>query len=483
MHKAHIALLSSPGLGHLIPVIELGKHLSLHHKLKVTILAVTSQSSEAESHILESANCCKLIEIQPPDISPLLHNQAHIVERLCVVMRESVPAIRSALTTMPHLPSVLIVDIFGFQSLSIAREFNMLTYIYVASNAWFFSLLLYSPILHQHVDGPYQDHKQPFLIPGCTPVRPQDVVEPMLDRNTKQYEEYIEQAKGMAKGDGILVNTWEQLQRKDLESLRDENLLGGILKGRPVYAIGPLVRSPEPATCATTELLAWLDQQPTESVVYVSFGSGGTLSYEQTVEVALGLELSHFRFIWVVRPPNTGSADSAFFSTGDGSRDADDPTNFLPEGFLDRTQEVGRVVPQWAPQVRILRHPSVGGFLSHCGWSSTLESITNGVPMVVWPLYAEQRMNATLLAEELGVAVRPKVLPAKKVVGREEVASMVKEIMEVEKEGKPNPIRKRARELKESAMKALEEGGSSYTALCHVAKQCDASPARTYTTN
>ena len=71
-------------------------------------------------------------------------------------------------------------------------------------------------------------------------------------------------------------------------------------------------------------------------------------------------------------------------------------------------------------------HPSVGGFLSHCGWSSTLESITNGVPMIAWPLYAEQRMNAMLLVEELGVAVWPKVLPTKKVVDREEIASMVR---------------------------------------------------------
>ncbi|KAL7231955.1 hypothetical protein ACSBR2_010053 [Camellia fascicularis] len=65
------------------------------------------------------------------------------------------------------------------------------------------------------------------------------------------------------------------------------------------------------------------------------------------------------------------------------------------------------VIPLWAPRMEILSHPLVGGFLSHFGWNSTLESLTNGVPMIAWPLYAEQRMNATMLVEELGVAVKP----------------------------------------------------------------------------
>ncbi|PRQ47678.1 putative hexosyltransferase [Rosa chinensis] len=83
----------------------------------------------------------------------------------------------------------------------------------------------------------------------------------------------------------------------------------------------------------------------------------------------------------------------------------------MPKGFLDRTRGIGLVIPVWAPQVDILAHRSVGGFLSHCGWSSTLESIANGVPMIAWQLYAEQRMSATLLTEELGVAVRSRKPP------------------------------------------------------------------------
>lgn len=202
-----------------------------------------------------------------------------------------------------------------------------------------------------------------------------------------------------------------------------------------------------------------------KSVVYVSFGSGGTMSYTQTTELAWGLELSHQRFIWVVRSP-IASADDAFFTAGkcDG-----DPSTYLPDGFLDRTKHVGRIVPMWAEQAQILSHPSVGGFMSHCGWNSTLESLTNGVPMIAWPLYSEQKMNAAMLTEEFGVAVGLEVLPLKKVVGREEIEKMVRKIM-VDEEG--CAIRARAKKVKNSAKKALsEEGGSSYVALSRFAEQ------------
>ena len=226
----------------------------------------------------------------------------------------------------------------------------------------------------------------------------------------------------------------------------------------------------------TESLMEWLDEQTSESVIYVSFGSGGTLSFEQVTEVAWGLQLSGHRFVWVVRSPSVASLDGAFFGpSGSDHNNKDDPLSYLPEGFLPRTQNVGRLIPHWAPQVAILSHPCVGGFWSHCGWSSTLESITNGVPMIAWPLYAEQRMNATLLVEELRVAVRPKVLPEKKVVDREEVAYLVRQIMEMKRDAKPNPIRERMKELKHSALKAVSKGGSSYIALSDVAKQCEGS--------
>ena len=140
----------------------------------------------------------------------------------------------------------------------------------------------------------------------------------------------------------------------------------------------------------------------------------------------------------------------------------------LPDGFLKRTKEVGLVVPTWAPQVSVLQHPSTGAFLSHCGWNSTLESMTHGVPMIAWPLYAEQKMNATMLVEEVGVALKPVGIPGKGVVDREEIERVVRLVLEGE-EG--NVMRRKARELKVSAVKALEFGGSSHQSLSSVIKE------------
>lgn len=169
----------------------------------------------------------------------------------------------------------------------------------------------------------------------------------------------------------------------------------------------------------------------------------------------------------MVRPPSDNDASGSFFSVGG---DSDNDLYYLPDGFLTRTRDVGLVVPTWAPQADILSHPSVGGFLSHCGWNSALESIMNGVPMITWPLYAEQRINAVLLTEEIGVAVRPKEWASEDtVIEREEVQQMVRKVM-VEEEGRG--MREKARDLKCSGEKASRKGGSSHQSMAQVARVC-----------
>lgn len=385
------------------------------------------------------------------------------------MMREVRPNLRSSISSMKLRPTVLIVDFFGTESLPIADEFDMLKYVYFPSNAWFVALTIYVPFLDKAVEGEFVHQKEPLKIPGCKPIRPEEVVDPMLERTNQQYFEYLRIGSETLMSDGILINTWEDLQSTTLTALRDEKFLGGIVKV-PVYPVGPITRA---VSGLKSDLFDWLDKQPSESVIYVSFGSGGLLSYEQMTEVAWGLELSQQRFVWVVRPPTIEAADAAFFTAG---KEGDDPLSYLPDGFLRRTQSLGLMVPFWAPQVDVLNHPSIGGFLSHCGWGSTLESITNGVPMIAWPLYAEQKMNATLLTEEIGVAIRSKVLPSKKVVRREEIEKMARMIIE-DNDGK-NGIRGRVKELKHSAEKALSKGGSSHNAFSQLEKQCKMSMER-----
>jgi len=250
----------------------------------------------------------------------------------------------------------------------------------------------------------------------------------------------------------------------------------------PAYAVGPLVRSVSDEAAKHHRCVPWLDEQPDGSVLYVCFGSGGTLSTLQTAELAAGLEASGQRFLWVVRFPNDKDSSACYFggkTTDHGDADADDdPLSYLPEGFVERTRAVGLVVPEWAPQVEVLGHRAVGGFLTHCGWNSALEAMAAGVPALAWPLFAEQRMNAVKLASEhVGLALRVRAREDDGVVPREEVAAAARELMVGDRGA---VARERARELRAEARKASAPGGPAHQALAAVVdrwKCAAASPA------
>ncbi|KAG6682298.1 hypothetical protein I3842_13G132600 [Carya illinoinensis] len=263
--------------------------------------------------------------------------------------------------------------------------------------------------------------------------------------------------------------TFRDLEERVIKALEDEIEAGY----PPLYPIGPIIQTGSRTSNEVdgSKCLTWLDNQPGGSVLYVSFGSAGSLSNDQLNELALGLEQSGEKFLWVVRSPNNGPANAVYLSNQ--SHDLD-PIAFLPEGFVERTKGQGLVVPSWAPQVQVLSHGSTGGFLTHCGWNSTLESIMNGTPLIAWPLFGEQRMNAVFLAEDLKVALRPKE-NEKGVVVREEIAQVIKGLM-VGEDGKN--ARNHMKDLKIAAEKALYPEGSSTRSLSELPFKRDFKPRR-----
>ncbi|KAJ8770730.1 hypothetical protein K2173_021377 [Erythroxylum novogranatense] len=469
--KTHIALLASPGMGHLIPVLELAKSFVSFHGFQVTVIVVATDVATSQSFLKSLEHNLSIITLPLVDVSGLVDPSSSVVTKLAVTMRQSLPILRSTISEMKFRPTALIVDLFGTESMAVADEFGMLKYVFVTTNAWLLAFNVYIPIAHAKMEAGNEHAKRAkeFRIPGCKSVPLETPVEAFLGRDDQEFVEFKRTGTGIAMANGILVNTWEDLELKTFEALRNMKMFDNA-KRTEVYPIGPLTRPVDQSLAPRDKaVMEWLNKQPEESVIYVSFGSGGTLSTEQMVELALGLEMSQQRFVWVVRPPSENDASRSFFLL---ESDSHQSFSYFPDGFLNRTRDRGVIVPTWAPQAEILAHPCVGGFLSHCGWNSILESIVNGVPMIAWPLYAEQKMNATLLTEELGMAIGPETSLTDRVVGRKEIEKMVRMIM-VGKEG--HALRKRVKDLRDSSEKAIKKGGSSYESLSKVARDCETS--------
>ncbi|EOX98316.1 Uncharacterized protein TCM_007103 [Theobroma cacao] len=226
--------------------------------------------------------------------------------------------------------------------------------------------------------------------------------------------------------------------------------------GRKAWHIGPVslcnraiadeTDRGKKASIDEQKCLNWLDSKEPNSVVYIYFGSVSNFNAAQLMEIALAIEASGQQFIWVVRK----------------EKNNEDEEDWLPEGFEKRMEGKGLIIRGWAPQVLILDHEAVGGFVTHCEWNSTLESVSAGLSMVTSPAFAEQFYNEKLVTQVLKIGVGVRVQKWVEVVGdsvkRDAIEEAVRGIMVGES---AEEMRSRAKALGEMAKGAVEEGGSS----------------------
>ncbi|CAI8607652.1 unnamed protein product [Vicia faba] len=452
-----VAMVSSPGMGHLIPMIEFAKRLTNHHNLPVTfIIPSDSPPSKAQTTVLSSLPCGISHIFLPPVTLSDLPPDTKPEPLMTITILRSLPSLHQTLLSLitSHRLSALVVDLFSTDAISTAAELDIPSYIFFATTANNLSLAFYLPQLDQKFPSEFRDIHEPLNIPGCYTVHGKDLPTPVQDRTNEAYTCFLHHLKKYKLAKGIIVNSFFELEPEAFMFLQ---------KNEPVvHSVGPLVNQDNIDNESEFEVgLKWLDEQPLGSVVFICFGSGGTHSSSQTNELAFGLELSEQRFLWVLRCPNDKVENDSNFIANSNV----DPFDFLPDGFVERTKGRGLVVPYWAPQAQVLSHVSIGGFVCHCGWNSILESVVNGVPLIAWPLYAEQKMNAVLVSEEVKVAIRVNV-GEDGLIEREEIASVVKRSMEGE-EGKK--VRNNMMGLKEIAANALKENGSSTKQICELA--------------
>ncbi|KAG6778966.1 hypothetical protein POTOM_015329 [Populus tomentosa] len=462
-----IVLYPSPPIGHLISMVELGKllltqkpSLSIH----ILITSVPYDSGSTAPYIANVAATIPSIKFHylPTVTLPSTKTTRH-EELTFEVLRLSNPHVREELLSISKNYTIhgLVVDFFCCAALSVAKELNIPGYHFFTSGAGVLAGFLYFPTIHNTTTKSLKDLKSLLHIPGVPPIPSSDMPIPVLHRDDKGYKYFLDSSSSFPESTGIVVNTFASLEARAVKTL-SEGLCVPNKRTPPIYCIGPLIATEGPKEDAgsrngtTLECLTWLDSQPVGSVVFLCFGSSGLFSKEQLREIAFGLERSGHRFLWVVRNPPSDNKSVALSANPNIDLDS-----LLPEGFLDRTKERGLVLKSWAPQVAVLNHPSVGGFVSHCGWNSVLEAVCAGVPLVAWPLYAEQRLNRIFLVEEMKLAL-PMNESDDGFVSSAEVEERVLGLMESE-EGKL--IRERAIAMKIAAQATLNEGGSSRVAL------------------
>ncbi|XXG82176.1 hypothetical protein AAC387_Pa10g0175 [Persea americana] len=453
----HIAILPTPGMGHLIPIAEFAKRLIHHHDFSFTFISIAVDfTTKAQKAVVDALPTgMNPIHLPPVDLSDTPRD-SRIETLISLTVRRALPSVRDVLTRLKSTTRLvaLVADLFATDAFDVAAEFGIPLYIFFPSNAMALTCLVNLPKLDAMYSCEYRDLPEPVKLPGCIPLQGKDLLDPVQDKKDEAYKWMLHHGNRYSLAKGIILNSFVDMEPGAIKALEEIN-------SPPVHPVGPLIRAG--STGEESECLRWLDEQPIGSVLFVSFGSGGTLSWEQMKELALGLELSEQRFLWVVRSPHEKAANGSYFTV----QSSKDPIQFLPTGFLSRTKNVGLVVSSWAPQVQVLSHSSTGGFLCHCGWNSTLETVVHGVPMIAWPLFAEQKMNAVVLSEDLKVALRPRE-KENGLIGSEEIARVVKGLLEGE-EGKR--LRSRMRELKDAASRALSEDGSSSRALSELASE------------
>ncbi|XP_028794762.1 hydroquinone glucosyltransferase [Neltuma alba] len=456
-----VVMIPSPGMGHLIPMIEFAKRLVVHGLAVAFVIPLDGPPSKPQKTVFRGLPSSITHTFLPPVSLPDLPDGTKIETIISLVVVRSLPSLRDAFRSLSaaHRLTAATVDLFGTDAFEVAREFGVSPFLFFPSTTMALSLFLHLPKLDEAVQCEYRELDEPVRIPGCIPVHGRDLLDPVQDRKNDAYKWLLHHSKRYHLAEGIIENSFTELEPGAIKTLQ-KNEPGS--HRPPLYPIGPLVNMGNAQSqIEGCDCLKWLDEQPHGSVLFVSFGSGGTLSTAQINELALGLEMSEQRFLWVVRSPNDATTNANFFN----AESQTDPCGFLPKGFVGRTKGRGFVVPSWAPQAQVLGHGSTGGFLTHCGWNSILESVVNGVPLVAWPLYAEQRMNAVMVTQDVKVALRPKASESG-LVERHEIARVVKDLMEGE-EGKK--LRYRMKDLKEAADKTLSGNGSSTRYIAELA--------------
>ncbi|KAK9110712.1 hypothetical protein Sjap_018772 [Stephania japonica] len=466
--KPHVVCIPFPAQGHISPMLKLSKILHSHgfHITFVNTLfnhnrLVTTRGPEAVKGTASFRFEAIPDGLPPSDSNPTLDlpTLANSIHNTCAApFRE----LLQRLNASPDVPDITCVVSDGVMSftLAVAEELGIPEVMFFTHSACGLLAYAYYEELVKRGYVPFKDEScftNGYLdtkidwVPGLEGIRLRDFPAFIrtTDPNAIMLHYNIEQLRNAPRAKAILLNTFEDLEEKVLKALR--SIYGLVLTIGPLQLISNEITPSSPAPIDDDELvssigcslwredhecLKWLDKKEPKSVVYVNFGSVAVMTQEQLSELAWGLANSGHYFLWVIRPDLVSNG-----AVG------------LPKEFILGTKERG-MLTNWCAQEQVLSHPSLGVFLTHSGWNSTIESIGEGVPMICWPFFAEQQTNCRFVCSDWANGIE-----IESDVRRDGVERKVREMMKGER-GKV--LREKALEWRDKARVAVKPGGSSY---------------------
>ncbi|KAB2033911.1 hypothetical protein ES319_D04G048400v1 [Gossypium barbadense] len=444
MGNPHILAIPYPAQGHVIPLMELSHNL-VSHGFKITFVNTDfnhKRVKDAFGNKVDGEGSIRLVSI-PDGMEPDEDRKqlGKLTDGISKVMPlELKKLVKKINGSEDNKISCVIADVNMGWALDIAAEFEIPGVAFWPASAMLLALLfstdklLDDQVIDKH-GTPINGENMIQLYPNTPAMHPNNFLWVCLGDFTAQktiFEFAMRNNKAVKNVEWLICNTTFDLEPGAL------SLIPEILPIGPLSAtnqLGPLTGSfwPEDATC-----LKWLDQQPPGSVIYVAFGSFTVFDPIQFQELALGLELSNRPFLWVVRPDTTDGTPS---------------DELYPIGFKARVAGRGKMVG-WAPQRAVLAHPSIACFISHCGWNSTVEGLSNGIPFLCWPYFADQFINETYICDiwKIGLSFNR---DERGIITREEIKGKVEQLVDDER------FKAKALQLKGSVMNSVSENGSS----------------------
>ncbi|KAJ7972318.1 Glycosyltransferase [Quillaja saponaria] len=462
----HFILFPLMAQGHMIPMVDIAR-LFAQRGVIVTIFTTPKNSARFENVLARavlSGFSIQLVHVQFPfeeaglpegcENFDMLPSSDLVTNFFTAIKLMQKPA-EELFETLTLKPNCIISDMCIPWTAQIAKKHHIPRIAFHGFSS--FALLCIHNVYNSKVAENITSESEHFVVPDIpdhieiTKAQLPETLDPKL----KDFTEQLMDAD--VNSYGAIINTFEELEQEYVKGYKK-------VKKDKVWCIGPVslcnkneldkTQRGNKASIDEHECLEWINLQQPNSVVYVCLGSLCNLIPLQLIELAVGLEASNRPFIWVIRENNK----------------LEELENWIKEnGFEDRMKGRGLLIRGWAPQVLILSHSSIGGFLTHCGWNSILEGVTAGVPMVTWPLFADQFLNEKLVAQVLKIGVRigvddPVIWGKEEKIGvyvqKNDIKEAIENLMDEGEESEER--RKRVRELGKMAKKALEEGGSSH---------------------